>query len=148
EADRMRRRALPVIPHWPSVCPCSSWRRSCAGSWNPQTWQERVCFCPARQTTLPLDRRSSGREDPAHVGLSLLPGVLGRSVLRNPRSGGRWSRPDAPDTRRGRMPMMRPFTMRKVLYYGGNVLAVIGVLLLGGSVVAWQVGPELLAELY
>jgi hypothetical protein len=39
-------------------------------------------------------------------------------------------------------------TIRKVLYYGGNVLGGIGGLLLIGSVVAWMVGPEILSDLY
>jgi hypothetical protein len=38
--------------------------------------------------------------------------------------------------------------MRKALFYVGNVLGVIGTLLLIGSVAAWQLGPEMLSSLY
>jgi hypothetical protein len=38
--------------------------------------------------------------------------------------------------------------VRKVLYYAGNVLGVLGGLLLAGSVAAWVVGPEVLAHFY
>jgi hypothetical protein len=43
---------------------------------------------------------------------------------------------------------MKPFSMRNGLYYAGNVLAGIGALLLVGSLVAWQIGPELLSDIY
>ena len=37
---------------------------------------------------------------------------------------------------------------RKALFYVGNVLGFIGALLFIGSIVAWQVGPEILSSLY
>src|SRR5262245_21746670 len=42
---------------------------------------------------------------------------------------------------------MRP-TLQKVLYYVGNILGVLGALLLVGSILAWMLGPELLTSLY
>ena len=38
--------------------------------------------------------------------------------------------------------------MRKAVYYAGNVLGVLGALLLFGSVAAWVAGPEMLTALY
>src|SRR5262245_56280292 len=43
---------------------------------------------------------------------------------------------------------MKRLSLRKVLEYIGAALGVIGMLLIVGSVIAWQLGPEMLRELY